>query len=116
MYQIIESPATLKAHATIGTETGLTRKPRGMEPVLCVGALFGIAANLAKVVTSATMEAVQSASEGSDPNATNTECTDAAFDFATSALYLPPGRMTAPAKPVPANASVEELLGAARAA
>lgn len=112
MYQTVQSPATLKVDAS-GVEPGLTRTR--LDPVLCCPAVVtGVLGLVMSAVISAAVNAAEnSAAQDPDPGA-NTECTDAAFDFATSALYLPPGRMETTPAPVPVNGSVDQLLSAVR--
>jgi hypothetical protein len=109
MYRTVQSSASLAAGSLVGKETGL-QSSRTLEPILCVGALIGAAAQLCKVVTSVVQEAVQS----SDNSETSTEGTDAATAICTSSLYVSPGRLSAHGHQVPESASVDVLVSAVR--
>ena len=109
MYRTIQSPVTLAVGPLAGREPGL--QPHQAGPVLCAGALIAAATFVGRAVTSAVQESVQSAAE--NDSQTQTECPDAASDFATSALYVPPGRLSADGHRVADNASVDDLISAA---
>lgn len=110
LYQTKLSASSRKAGSLNDADMGLLAST-SLDPILCTGALIDVATYVGRAVTSAVQNAVQ---QGDNTQETNTECTDAAFDFATSALYLPPSRMTAGRTPVSDNASVEELISTTR--
>ena len=107
MYRIIQSPASLTAD-TRTTRPGLVATTP-LQPVLCCP---GVLTAVGSLLTSAAVQAAVNAAEN-DP-CSEGECTEAASDFATSALYVPPGRLSAGGHRVADNASVDELISAAR--
>jgi hypothetical protein len=112
MYRTIQSPASVKADATVGEETGL--RLTAVDPVLaCPVALFA-AAPFAGLVGKAVWQGVQA--DHANQMAADNSNVDAGTspDFTAAVTYVPPGRLSVNSAPVSSSASVDELISAVR--
>ena len=109
MYRTIQSPASIKADATVGEETGLRRTT--LDPVLCCPFAALAVANVAPQVAPASHNIADVAADAA-PGFAATQA--AANHFAAAVMYVPPGRLSANSTPVSSSASVDELISTVR--
>jgi hypothetical protein len=97
MYRTIQSPASVKADATVGEETGLRLST--LDPVLACPVALWAAAPFVGLASAAVGAAV---------------CPNFSSSGNNNTAAMPPSRLSVNSAPVSSSASVDELISAVR--